>query len=293
MKNFTCPNCKAAATLKDIVPNKKLREIISWFKELTNDNTINIQNQNVNQPNPFSALNNNYLSNLKGFVSSKPKESQVPVVSGEATKPVVFSKESIIDEKLNLLKSQTAARSGLTPTAKEKLAFSFNNPTSDEKGKYISGNIKAINPNNMFGSNNNNISNTESANVYNTNLHNLNPNIPGGINQSFQDANLYNGKIKESSGVRKESVDNIQKIRISDKINVNASNEQNDINKIEFKKESNMTPEEKMQLYNKINSDSSVSGSLRKQSEEVNESVSQKGTTGKYIYMLFVYLKFF
>ncbi len=53
-------------------------------------------------------------------------------------------------------------------------------------------------------------------------------------------------------------------------------------NKIEFKKESNMTPEEKMQLYNKINSDSSVTGSMRKHSEEINESFSQKGTASNF-----------
>ncbi len=34
LKNFTCPNCNAAATLRDIVPNKKLRENIIWFKNL-------------------------------------------------------------------------------------------------------------------------------------------------------------------------------------------------------------------------------------------------------------------
>ena len=34
MKNFTCPNCKAAATLRDIIPNKKLRESIIWFRGL-------------------------------------------------------------------------------------------------------------------------------------------------------------------------------------------------------------------------------------------------------------------
>ena len=60
MKNFTCPNCKAATTLKEIIPNKKLREIISWFKEIISDTSINIQNQNQN-----NYINNHH--NLNNF----------------------------------------------------------------------------------------------------------------------------------------------------------------------------------------------------------------------------------
>jgi hypothetical protein len=37
MKNFTCPNCKAAVTLRDLVPNKKLRENICWFRNLLSE----------------------------------------------------------------------------------------------------------------------------------------------------------------------------------------------------------------------------------------------------------------
>lgn len=49
MKNFTCPNCKSSASLRDIVPNKKLREDIVWFKTLAADSTtLNLQHK----PNP-------------------------------------------------------------------------------------------------------------------------------------------------------------------------------------------------------------------------------------------------
>jgi hypothetical protein len=34
MRNFTCPNCKVSASLRDIVPNKRMRESIMWFKGL-------------------------------------------------------------------------------------------------------------------------------------------------------------------------------------------------------------------------------------------------------------------
>jgi hypothetical protein len=34
MKNFTCPNCKVTAKMGDIVPNKKLREDIIWYKNI-------------------------------------------------------------------------------------------------------------------------------------------------------------------------------------------------------------------------------------------------------------------
>jgi hypothetical protein len=34
MKNFTCPNCKVTASLKNLIPNKKLREDISWYKNI-------------------------------------------------------------------------------------------------------------------------------------------------------------------------------------------------------------------------------------------------------------------
>lgn len=37
MKNFTCPNCKVTASLRDIVPNKRMRENIGWFKNLIID----------------------------------------------------------------------------------------------------------------------------------------------------------------------------------------------------------------------------------------------------------------
>lgn len=286
MKNFTCPNCKAAATLKDIVPNKKLREIISWFKELTNDNTINIQNQNSagNQLiNPFGSLNANYLNNLKGFVSAKPKEAgkegsvAPPITTTSATTyqslpvepgKVILSKENLIEEKLQMLKNQTAAKTGLTPIAKEKESLSAQqNFNSDEKNKNAPNvNLKAINPNNLFSNHENNSFNNITGNV----------NIP-----SFHDslaANANKSAKEIVTGVRRESLDN-EKLKISDKFK---STEQiNDINKIEFKKETNMTPEEKMQLYNKINSDSSVTGSIRKHSEDMHETTSQKGTTSK------------
>ncbi len=61
MKNFTCPNCKSAATMRDIVPNKKLRENITWFKSMVSE--IHIQNlnkqhglDNVNQSMTTTAL---------------------------------------------------------------------------------------------------------------------------------------------------------------------------------------------------------------------------------------------
>ncbi len=163
MKNFTCPNCKTAATLKDIVLNKKLREIISWFKELTNDNSINIQNQNAagSQVNSFNNLNTNYLNNIKGFNLMKQSQtpsnlnltnqtkdqgkeqlnqminSSYPNQSNIDAGKVVLNKEVLLSEKLNILKTQTAARAMLgvtTPTARENISFQ-QNFGSDEKKK--------------------------------------------------------------------------------------------------------------------------------------------------------------
>jgi len=283
MKNFTCPNCKAAATLKEIVPNKKLREIVSWFKELTNDNTINIQNQyaagsQIN--NPFSSLNSSYLNNLKGFVSAKPNEgfataastasvAQSSIPPTETGKLAFISKESLIDEKLNLLKSQTIAKSSLTPTGNEKESLNAQ-PSfgSDEKNKsFMNVNLKAINPNNLFSNHENNVNKNVSCG------------ISGYHEASSSNPNASKTGKKIVGELRKESFDN-EKPRISEKFRV--TDQINDINKIEFKKESNMTPEEKMQLYNKINSDSSVTGSMRKHSEEINESFSQKGTASNF-----------
>jgi len=299
MKNFTCPNCKAAATLKDIVPNKKLREIISWFKELTNDNTINIQNQNAagSQLNIFNNLNNaSYLNNLKGFTppksqvtnicsTSQGKDLSRETMNSLATGPYSVgvqnpnttfetsqktnTKENLIDEKLNFLKIQTAAKSNmgsLTPTAKENLNFqSFG--SDDKKINSVNSNLKSYNPNNLFSNHENNLnSNTNNSNM-----------------QIFQENLAHTNKTLKDVEKTKESFEDkikTEKILAHSKTDQN-ENFKNDINKIEFKKENNMTPEEKMQLYNKINSDSSVSGSLRKHSEEINEASSQKGNISK------------
>ena len=57
MKNFTCPNCKVTASLRDIVPNKRMRENIGWFKNLIIDLnsadhvTLKINNIITNIPN--------------------------------------------------------------------------------------------------------------------------------------------------------------------------------------------------------------------------------------------------
>ncbi len=128
-------------------------------------------------------------------------------------------------------------------------------------------NNNKINPNNLFSNNDNIIS------------HINNSNVNEGLNNNFNKTNL-NKEIDR----RRESLD--EKMKNSDKIFGGskldyADHTKNDINKIEFKKENNMTPEEKMQLYHKINNDSSVSGSIRKHSEDINESASQKGTTSK------------
>ncbi len=63
MKNFTCPNCKCAATMRDIVPNKKLRENIVWFKSIVNE--INIQNQNKQHFVSENIIHNVPTSNLQ------------------------------------------------------------------------------------------------------------------------------------------------------------------------------------------------------------------------------------
>jgi len=65
MKNFTCPNCKSAATMRDIVPNKKLRENITWFKSMVND--INIQN--INKQHCVENVNNSMTTTALQFGS--------------------------------------------------------------------------------------------------------------------------------------------------------------------------------------------------------------------------------
>lgn len=250
-----------------------------------------------NQLNMFNNLNtSNYLNNLKGFTPTKPQitnistTSQAKDLSKEtmnslATAPYsigvqnptptvetckkTITKENLIDEKLNLLKIQTAVKSNmgsLTPTAKENINFqSFGK--DDKKITSVNLNLKSYNPNNLFSNHENNL---------NSNTNNSN-------SQIFQENLAATNKAVKDFERRKESFeDKIKTEKISALTKTDhPENFKNDINKIEFKKENNMTPEEKMQLYNKINSDSSVSGSLRKHSEEINEASSQKGTISK------------
>ena len=76
MKNFTCPNCKCAATMRDIVPNKKLRENIVWFKSIVNE--INIQNQNKQQFGSENIIPNVPTTNI---AMNTLQEKSAPIIS--------------------------------------------------------------------------------------------------------------------------------------------------------------------------------------------------------------------
>jgi hypothetical protein len=68
MKNFTCPNCKVSATMRDIIQNKKLRELIQWYKNLLTAQPLqiivpaSINNTNYNNS---TAINNNNNLNIQ------------------------------------------------------------------------------------------------------------------------------------------------------------------------------------------------------------------------------------
>jgi hypothetical protein len=86
MKNFTCPNCKESATIKDLVPNKKLRETIKWFKAISYDSISIGMGLNKNIPanltinNPVPPLitnqqNVNYM-NYQVFDAARQQQEQ-------------------------------------------------------------------------------------------------------------------------------------------------------------------------------------------------------------------------
>lgn len=62
MQNFTCPNCRLGATLRDVIANKKLREDIKWFRGLLTEQTVsnfNLTNTTTNtqvNPPPVTSL---------------------------------------------------------------------------------------------------------------------------------------------------------------------------------------------------------------------------------------------
>lgn len=288
MKNFTCPNCKVAATLKDIVPNKKLREIIFWFKELTSDNTINIQNQNIanNMPSSYN-INQNLLNTMKVYNSANKPSNLInppmtnmgasalassnqanaisyekdlsanaqpgvqPSVNMGETGKTIFTRENLIDEKLNLLKNATQNLNNV-----KAQNIGLNNPSSLNPN-FPSSNILAFSDEKIRKKSN--------------------------VSSDFINTSMDNAKDKEAFPDKKTN--EIYHKNLNTMENIPSGNTQdnlkNEINKIEFKKETNMTPEEKMQLYNKINSDSSHSGSMRKHSEDINENTSQKGVISK------------
>lgn len=75
MKNFTCPNCNSASTIKDIIPNKKLRECIIWYKSLLKESIkatqdTNLQNTSQNTAPP--------LQNFNPYVPNAPTTPIMP-----------------------------------------------------------------------------------------------------------------------------------------------------------------------------------------------------------------------
>ncbi len=98
MKNFTCPNCKSAATMRDIVPNKKLRENIAWFKSMINE--INIQSGNKQNLPQFGSenLNPNITHTPIRFASVQDKVVQnIPITIHQTESITMGALDNIVD----------------------------------------------------------------------------------------------------------------------------------------------------------------------------------------------------
>lgn len=72
MKNFTCPNCKVAASLRDIIPNKKLRESITWFKTLLSESSITMNPQIVTAIKPQPQVHSMLAVNPVAYPIQQP-----------------------------------------------------------------------------------------------------------------------------------------------------------------------------------------------------------------------------
>jgi hypothetical protein len=80
LRNFTCPNCKVTATMRDIVPNKKLREDISWFKNLLTE-AVEIKEPAPNNTIPSLKMGNviAHLPNIQEEMQNSLKKLEIDI----------------------------------------------------------------------------------------------------------------------------------------------------------------------------------------------------------------------
>jgi hypothetical protein len=329
MKNFTCPNCKAAASLKDIIPNKKLREIINWFKEITWDNSITLQNNMLsisNNPNS-NLINNTLVNNMKNFNSKFTyitreieKENQNNLLYDENINNLDNDNLNAYNDINNNIDNASSNNNNndinINRENKENLANENSiNFIPNRNDKDINEDIKKvenISKNNIIPNNNNsnaieNINTNINMNINTNKLISLSPNNYNNINTKIDDFNyksnnanlqignkqlntispeLNNRSVINTINNKGNTTPKLINSKISYSILDNNSESKSiksnnitshhEIDKIELNK-NNMTTEEKMQLFNKINNNDSNTISQRKQSEDINESNSQKG----------------
>ena len=242
MQNFTCPNCKAAATLRDIVPNKKLRESIVWFKTLLSE-PINIQKLSMTAkpavgvggtvgvgigvvPNIPSA-GQNVTSTIKNVNVNLPG----PISQHNINPPTVPTSTTGSNLNINIPSSTTGPTTGISNIPSHP-ATVHPQPISHHPQIHM-GAHPAIIPHGAYR-------------PMGIPMPHLYPSHPGIAAIHPYHAQAYTQPVKQDE---KSKIDTLSKI--------------------EENKEREMTPEEKMQMYHKLNEADSTRN--RKSSEEKTE----------------------
>lgn len=136
MKNFTCPNCKQAVTMKDIVPNKKLRESIKWFKALLSESMVmGPGGKPIGGGFVPSGSNIGNLPNVGNVPKNVP--SNVPVITTEEkTHPVLpQSQTQSLNQVTTLDKIEETNEGDMTTEEKMQLYNKLNEEKADSVRK--------------------------------------------------------------------------------------------------------------------------------------------------------------
>jgi hypothetical protein len=166
MQNFTCPNCKSASTMRDVVPNMKLRECIDWYRSLmkegqgqiVNKSSTNLENP-INYPaqiNPhvipqFQLPMTNVVPGYPGSYSGamfNPVRNSIEL-ENKINKPIQLTdeKEMTTEEKMQFYQKLNESESLKKTPEKEDMATK--SVKSDEKSSEAKSFTKMniINPN--------------------------------------------------------------------------------------------------------------------------------------------------
>jgi hypothetical protein len=138
MKNFTCPNCKVTATVRDVIANKKLRENIIWYKNILAEAPME-RKENIhthNQPHvtmpvdpnlPSIKINNviSHMPNVQEEIQNSLKKLDIDLVVNKNDENMTpEEKMQIYNNKLNDSVSDRKQSEDLTTIA--------NKPTNEE-----------------------------------------------------------------------------------------------------------------------------------------------------------------